>query len=194
MSDGFFVLTVTFFIYIPETPISELKASGKITIETIREGRTWKTRFTLKVDALRKEVLTLTRSQFEIKKRFLDVLRRVSIVGFPVGLRNEGAFMLSLGLKVSGFSENQILADFARCFSLSQHVGDHRFSEKEMLKTVKSALKDKYRYCVGFKNEKWLRFLKVVTRLECGILRKIETESGPALNMAGGETWQSQRM
>lgn len=161
--------------------LSGLKKSGKVTVETVRAGQTWKTRFTVKPDALRKEILTLLRPTTDTKKSILSVLGRVSRVGIPSGMRNEGVFMLSLGLKVSGYSEFDTLGMLDAGFSLPGSVGGHLFTAREMRKTVQSAFKDKYRYCVGFKNEKWFRFLKAITNLECEILRQIEP---------GGEAWQ----
>lgn len=165
-----------------------LKGLKRITTETVRVGRTWKTKFTIRVHTLRKEVFTIPLGNTGIKKGVLDVVRRVSRVGFPAGLRNEGAFMMPLGLKSCGFGETAILDDFARAFSLSEYSGDHRFTEREMKKTVRSALKEKYRYCNVFafkkkeRRETWSRFLKGITNLECELLRKIAS---------GGETWQS---
>lgn len=158
--------------------INGLRKSGKIAVETVRTGRTWQTKFTTNVDTLRKEVLTPAGGHFEIKKGFLDVVRRVSRVGFPARFRNKGVFIMSLGLKKCNLEENEILALLGPGFSLSRYVGDHRFSERELRKTVRSALKEKYRYCMSFKNEKWDWFLKALTNLERELLRKTETGSG----------------
>lgn len=167
--------------------LSGLRKAGRITIETVRVGRTWKTRFTLIVDTLRKESSTLALGDVGIKKKFADVVRRVSRVGFPVGLRNESVFIISLGLKKCGFEENGALALLDPGFSLSQYAGDHRFSERELRKTVRSAFKEKYRYCVSFKSPKWCNFLNAITNLECQKLRGLEADQG-------GEIWQDQRM
>lgn len=159
-----------------------LKGLKIITTETVRVGRTWKTRFTLRVDTLTKENLTPTLNFIERKKRFLDVVRRVSRVGFPGDWRNKGVFMVALGLKVCGFSDPDTLRMLGSGFSLSNFTGVHKFSAREFKKTVESALSDKYRYCVAFDNSDWDwdGFLKAITNLECQMLRKIESR---------GETW-----
>lgn len=159
--------------------ISGLRASGKLTVETVRAGRTWKTRFTLKIDTLRKELINLCSRNTGIKKRVLDVVRRVSRVGLPVGVRNNGAFILRLGLQAVGFNENESLEHLHLGFLLSKYAGAHTFSEKEFKKTVSNASKAKYRYCNVFKNERWLTLLKGITNLECEILRTLD---------AGGES------
>lgn len=87
-------------------------------------------------------------------------------MGLPTGFRNNGVFILPLGLKAAGFSENDVLEQLRFGDFLSENAGNHRFSEREFRKTVKSAFKDKYRYPMGHQNEKRITFLLEITNLE----------------------------
>jgi hypothetical protein len=215
--------------------LNGLKREGKITVETVRTGRTWKTKFTLNfhtltkdkrkafsfvggvvVDSLveedgsfsgeeREETYTKKEDEVHSKKYedthtskgdkdihinsffypeeeelsvlfdntgikgsvFVELARIIAKVGFPFRWRNKGTFMVSLGLKLRGFRESDVLKLLTPGFYLCQNIGDHEFSREEFERTVKSAFRFKYMRCVGFKNSKWewKGFLKEVYKL-----------------------------
>lgn len=176
---------------------SELRLEGKLTTRVEGKGRNRRTVFTTHFFKPHiKDSLTVfygvsaDASQVPgLKKPFLEAFDMVNAVGLPLRCRNKGFFMLSLGLKVCGFTQPEVFTLLWRSFSLSRYVGSHAFKERAFRSVVRNAFKPKFVRCVAFDNPAWdwHGFLNRIRELERQKLREIAPNSV-------GEAWQSQGM
>ena len=143
--------------------LNRLKKQGKISMRTLRVGKTWVTGFKY-FDSLRKEYKDMScwggRSfKNSYSARNSHLLGKFNNFGLTPGFRNDGLFAISRNLAFQGYSKEQILGKLRPGLEISSQFG-HGFDDKEIERTIKSACKPGYKYPFRYNNDKYQKLLK----------------------------------
>lgn len=146
-----------------------LKESGRLKVEKVRIGRTWKTRFNSVFDTANiSKTLFFSGNSGFVLGIYCELLIRFTERGLICGYRNDGIFLFALWLKLKGQSFSDVLEFLEGGFLKSRDNGTHRFGEREFERTVRNAFKDCYRFWHSSKSERFQRIMVVLGLFDSG--------------------------
>ena len=164
--------------------IGWLRLRGKLRVNKIREGRTWKSKFlwTQENDTARNSTNNFSglleddvdRDEYEkigyirwLRMVISDLVSRFENQGISEGYRNSCVFLLSLGLKRLGYAKERVVELLWKGFELSRKRGLHEFGLREFLRTVESAFSPRYKLFYDFSHPEVLQISSALSVIEC---------------------------
>ncbi len=140
---------------VSERAIHYLREHKKIVVERIRTGKTYKIK--IKQTPNSWDCKSYYNSNASLGDGLWSEITLFNENGLNFNFRNIGLWMLTLFLKGNGYAdgnliENTLKPGLEKC----KPRGKHKFDEKEWQRTIRSALKDKYRF---YHNSPWAKEL-----------------------------------